>query len=608
MFMKKKKSAQGDKTSCSYAERMQVWANQKEHSEQAKQEYYSNDRSVHLFPALVKEIGGNKWGYINSKGKFILPPIYDHAGDFQENGLAVVRLKGQEGIINTNGYSIVKPKYETIHPFSEGRAAVIDHGRYKVIDESGKELTTKAYSYIGDFQEGRAQFAETDEKGRYLYGYLNKRGKEVLPAAYESASDFIDGKAIVKMDCGPYALINLTGKVLKTYQYPFVGYYGGGLLAFQKNSGGKFGYLNEAGSIVIETKFTGVQAFMDSCAIVNVEDEYGLIDRTGKYIFKPAYNDILHLGEARIAIGKAIDTEKPIIGSMYGVADTSGRHYTGFIFGGISKYVNEKSSAYNEHDTFFIDKNGNRIEDLPSVSGSGEMHCDKKLIKANIDFHLLYFEKSGALVWKQNDEILLNDQYSVLEKKYKPNKDFLVNYPEISGIASQKTLSKINQFLKDLSGIKETPAHLQLESNYFGDFEVPFYKRDLLVIEITGYNYPFGATHGVPVKKYAHIDLKNGDIYHFNDLFKPGSQYVKIISEIIGNQIRHSDTYSYVFHGSYKGIQADQPFYISKNGLNIYFAPYEIAPYAAGFPAFSIAFGDIISIIDQSGPFWRSFH
>jgi hypothetical protein len=162
--------------------------------------------------------------------------------------------------------------------------------------------------------------------------------------------------------------------------------------------------------------------------------------------------------------------------------------------------------------------------------------------------------------------------------------------------------------LKDLSGIKETSAHLQLESNYFGDFEVPFYKRDLLVIEISGYNYPFGAAHGMPVKKYAHIDLKNGGIYHLNDLFKPGSQYVKIISEIIGNQIHHSETYSDVFPGGYKGIQADQPFFIGKNSLNLYFAPYEIAPFAAGFPTFSIAFGEIISIIDQSGSFWRSFH
>src|SRR4051812_29228863 len=35
-------------------------------------------RAVYLFPALIRVISGSKWGYINSRGKFILPPIYDH--------------------------------------------------------------------------------------------------------------------------------------------------------------------------------------------------------------------------------------------------------------------------------------------------------------------------------------------------------------------------------------------------------------------------------------------------------------------------------------------------------------------------------------------------
>jgi hypothetical protein len=55
-------------------------------------------------------------------------------------------------------------------------------------------------------------------------------------------------------------------------------------------------------------------------------------------------------------------------------------------------------------------------------------------------------------------------------------------------------------------------------------------------------------------------------------------------------------------------IKADQPFFISDGELNIYFEPYEIAPYAAGFPTFAIPFHDISSIIDHDGDFWRSFH
>jgi hypothetical protein len=130
----------------------------------------SLSRMVYLYPAAVKGIGGSIWGYINDKGNFVLSPKYENAREFQENGLAIVQLNNHTGIIETAGYFIVKPKYEAISPFSEGRATAIDDQGFKVLDESGKEITSKAYSFIGDYQEGRA-VANTNEHGEYLYGY-----------------------------------------------------------------------------------------------------------------------------------------------------------------------------------------------------------------------------------------------------------------------------------------------------------------------------------------------------------------------------------------------------------------------------------------------------
>jgi hypothetical protein len=40
----------------------------------------------------------------------------------------------------------------------------------------------------------------------------------------------------------------------------------------------------------------------------------------------------------------------------------------------------------------------------------------------------------------------------------------------------------------------------------------------------------------------------------------------------------------------------------------IYFYPYEIAAYAAGFPEFEIPFEDLTDYIDTEGAFWKSFH
>jgi hypothetical protein len=243
------------------------------------------------------------------------------------------------------------------------------------------------------------------------------------------------------------------------------------------------------------------------------------------------------------------------------------------------------------------------MEHLPLVEGSGTLEMDRTLIKGEIDYRLYYFNNIGELIWKQNTIIPLNRQFSVVEEKYRPNKDYLVYYPQIKGVRDP-----VNQLLKQLAGVKEVPADKQLESNYVGDFEVAYFKDNLVVIELTGYDYPFGAAHGMPVKNYAHIDLDKGVIYQLKDLFKRDSDYVKVISDMIGDQIKSNGKYSYVFPNAYKGIKKDQPFFISEGALNIYFAPYEIAPYAAGFPTFTIPFEELGEMIDQQGAFWKSFH
>jgi hypothetical protein len=563
-------------------------------------------RAVYLFPTVIKAVGGSKWGYIDAKGESNLSPIYDQAGDFQDNDLAIVRMIDRDGVIDSSGYFVVKPKYDTINPFTDGRATVINRAGFKVIDESGKEITAKAYSFIDDFKEGRALAADTNEKGQYLYGYLNRYGKEVIPLEYESAAEFNEGKAVVKLQDGTYALIGLTGKIIKKYPYAFVGDYGGGLLSFKQTQDGKYGFINEEGTIIIKPKFSGVEPFKNKRAIVNIAEDYrnqyGLINGSGQYMIKPNYNEIRALGENRFALGKADDPEKPYLGSTYAVADGDGHILTGFIYNQIAEYVDGFASANNDHSTFFIDRSGKRNPSLPMVSGTGALTFDKTLIKGEIDYRLLYLTREGEVVWQQNQVIPLSSGKIMIEQKFKPNKDYLVYFPQIKGMA------ETNLMLKDLAGVKNIPSDTQLESNYMGDFNVPFNHKNLVVIEITGYNYPFGAAHGMPVQKYAHINLQTGENYHLKDLFKKNSPYIKVISEIIADQIKSNDKYSYVFPDSYKGIKSDQPFYINEDGLNIYFEPYEIAPYAAGFPTFTIPFEEVTELINQNGPFWKSFH
>ena len=68
----------------------------------------------------------------------VIQPKYEDAQDFQDNGLAVVGADGLYGLIDRLARFVVKPKYQSISPFLEHRATVIDRQGFQMINEQGK--------------------------------------------------------------------------------------------------------------------------------------------------------------------------------------------------------------------------------------------------------------------------------------------------------------------------------------------------------------------------------------------------------------------------------------------------------------------------------------
>lgn len=104
----------------------------------------------------------------------------------------------------------------------------------------------------------------------------------------------------------------------------------------------------------------------------------------------------------------------------------------------------------------------------------------------------------------------------------------------MEGLTNQAEQIALNAKLKQLSQVKPIPADQQLDYTYTGDFDITFYQQQLLQLQLTGYNYPAGAAHGMPTMIYAIINLTNGQLYELKDLFKPNSDYVKVLSQIVG--------------------------------------------------------------------------
>lgn len=569
--------------------------------------------SKQLYPALKNTKNGAIYGYINNKGEYVIEPKFEGAYDFNENCVAIVIKDNKYGVIDLLGEYKIYTIYDSISNFRESRAVYSKDGSMGIIDEDGNVITKKEYGIVGEFHDHRAVVGDS-KSGNYKYGYIDREGKELIHLKFERADDFKDDIALVKVKDNEYSLIDKEGKVLNSYKHYLISQYGDGLMMFSEKIDGPYGYIDIEGNEIITPRFTSTSEFVDGIAIVSVEENYngpyGVINKKGEYVLTPIFSEIRYLGENRLAlgmpIGKPLGDDKFIAPSIFAIGDTNGNILTQFKYYAVGNYDKGVTYASNNTSTFFIDKNGKVINTLPKVKGSGELMIKDDIIYANIDYSPYYLTRSGKLIYKPNDEIILDYVYSVIKEKYKPNFSFLIYIPQIKGIKNRKVEKKVNSKLKTLSYFKpfaeDQISHSinendVLDYSYYGTFEVTFFKKNILILSLTGYYYPLGAAHGLSSKITPVINLDTGEFYSLEDLFNPNSDWKNRLDSIIQKMIDKEPQYEYVYKDGFKGIDEGQNFYIDDNNLYIYFQPYDIGPYAAGFITFKIPFSLIRDIM-----------
>ncbi|MGG0669794.1 DUF3298 and DUF4163 domain-containing protein [Sporosarcina koreensis] len=179
-----------------------------------------------------------------------------------------------------------------------------------------------------------------------------------------------------------------------------------------------------------------------------------------------------------------------------------------------------------------------------------------------------------------------------------------VYYPVITQMGDAIIQRKLN------STIIHTLNELLVEQNFYAkelvellaSFEIKNNQRGILSLNLIVYSFTGGA-HGMTIIKSLTFDTKTGKQYELNDLFKPGSDYVKKLSDIIREDIKKWDVQ--LLYPPFKEIRPDQDFYIADTSLVIYFQLYEITPYVWGFPYFPIPILDLADIIQPQGPLDR---
>ncbi len=482
------------------------------------------------------------------------------------------------GYIDLNGTFVIEPVYDYAENFSEGVAVVRTGENYKVINTSGTVIFDNN-NIILPYRNGMAAFMNIKED-TLLYGYIDINGKIITDPSFIFADSFNEeGQAYVALPGGKnYQLIDKTGKVLETYEVDL---------------GGNYTY-----------------AFEDGYILYSVTDtmKYGVLKVDGTTVLDPIYSAVSYLGNDLFAV-KNPELESYIVmfdpSALY---NASGEQLTDYILYDVQHFNGEYASAANDTYVYFIDSSGKEVTSLPSFDGEGKLSLLGDIVKAEIDGDLAYYRLDNTSLWKADTTTYLDNGITVKELKFKPLRSVMVRYPQVEGLQDSAIQKNINEQLE--TQFTEARANITVEDNLsVNDSFKAMLNKNLLTISMSGYDYFEGAAHGMPLKDFFYIDITTGEFYSFKDLFLQGSDYKAFIDEFIKTKISEADPEeSMFFPDTFTGITDSPYFYLKENSIVIYFYPYEIAAYAAGFPEFEITFEELKEFINTDSSFWKSFH
>ena len=194
-----------------------------------------------------------------------LPCAYDYLSDFAtrmkitngvltEQRLAVCRLNGKYGIVNSEGKQIQPmgfdelrkdvsdPSSKELPDMGSARDLHVRIGdKWGILTANGEQLAEVKFDSVGVFHDGLAVV-----KAAERYGYIDRSGAIVIPIQWMTAYDFSEGLAALRVDKKHFQFIDTAGTVvIKSKKYDSVGRFRNGVCRVVK--GGKVKWIDTKG-------------------------------------------------------------------------------------------------------------------------------------------------------------------------------------------------------------------------------------------------------------------------------------------------------------------------------------------------------------------------
>jgi len=184
---------------------------------------------------------------------------------------------------------------------------------------------------------------------------------------------------------------------------------------------------------------------------------------------------------------------------------------------------------------------------------------------------------------------------------------FIATIPQFESGLEPRQLNKFNETYRNIVlqafGKFETvaltmradpqiPDHMKNAMTFRAGYEV--FRNDERFVSVTQKIYQFtGGAHGMSWMSASTLDLQTGSEYELGDLFISGADYASRLNEVVRREglIRKLPLWGF------KGVGSDSGFYLTNDGVVLFFQLYEIAPYSEGFVKMLIPYPEIADIL-----------
>lgn len=348
-----------------------------------------------------------KHGFIDTQGQLVIPMKFDDAKSFGVNGLAAVLMGGRWGFVNTNGQMALEPRFDDVPSSREsvfdsfGLARVKQGKNWILIDAQGNQVGSAKGDSIGVFnQDGLAVIGQSYFARGRRAGVINTKGEYVFEPQFDDFLGYKNGFAQVSLG-GKWGFIDTHGNIVVAPRFPFYGadFDSGGtarvVLSMNRRAGGRptdielvYGYINTSGKLILQDgQYDRIlRPFNEEgFAVVSKGGKSGFVDREGKETVG-WFDDVRLFSSVGLAAVK--------VGEKWGYVDKSGGLVISPKFDGASTFLkNGMAIVKQENKWGHINTKGEFITQ-PLYDKLG-IFGDDGLASATLNGDLGYVDMSG---------------------------------------------------------------------------------------------------------------------------------------------------------------------------------------------------------------------